>query len=180
MIDCDFENLMNEKDIVSMTRQISDCYSTNRKANIPFNLVLFDLNQQLETNLVKNNYQNWIGLSGVKKGTYNNIKEYNKDKEIIYLTADSDNEISELSSNHIYIIGGIVDRNKHKLLTFNKANEMGIKHARLPIGDYLHLKSSKVLATNHVFSILSHYVNIKNDWKEAFLSIIPKRKFYDK
>lgn len=177
MIDCDFESLMCDKDIISMTRQISDCYSTNRKADKPFNFVLYDLDQKLYDNLNKNNYQNWIGVSSVKKATYSNVKEYNKNKEVIYLTADSDNEITELDSNTIYLIGGIVDRNRYKQLTFNKANELGIKHAKLPIGDYINLKSSKVLATNHVFSILSYFVNTKSDWKEAFMSIIPKRKF---
>ena len=97
-------------------------------------------------------------------------------QKIFYLSADSENDINELNKDNKYIIGGIVDRNKYKFLSYNKAKELGINHGKFPIGKYLNLNSSKVLTTNHTFAILNEF-NLKHDWKEAFLSIIPKRKF---
>ncbi|KAF9534565.1 guanine-1-methyltransferase-domain-containing protein [Crepidotus variabilis] len=95
----------------------------------------------------------------------------------IYLTADTEDELTELSPNETYIIGGICDHNRYKNLCINKARESGIRTARLPIGRYLaSLPTRKVLTVNQVFEILVKWVETK-DWEEALYSVIPKRKF---
>jgi tRNA (guanine9-N1)-methyltransferase len=43
--------------------------------------------------------------------------------KLVYLTADSDNLIDTLDKDMIYIVGGIVDHNRYKLLTYKKATE---------------------------------------------------------
>ncbi|EPZ33683.1 NAD(P)-binding domain-containing protein [Rozella allomycis CSF55] len=91
-----------------------------------------------------------------------------KDK-IVYLTADSENTIDKLNEDAVYIIGGIVDRNRHKSLCFDKANKEGISTARLPIGEYLKLSGSKVLTVHQV-------IDCDGDWGKAFEKVIPKRK----
>ena len=35
-------------------------------------------------------------------------------ESLVYLTADSPNELTELRAEDVYIVGGIVDRNRHK------------------------------------------------------------------
>ncbi|KAK0113718.1 tRNA (guanine(9)-N(1))-methyltransferase [Cadophora gregata] len=94
---------------------------------------------------------------------------------IVYLTADSDDTLSVLSPNTTYIIGGIVDKNRHKGICYKRAAERGIKTARLPIGEYMTMQSRSVLAVNHVFEIMLAWMET-GDWGEAFLKVIPKRK----
>jgi tRNA (guanine9-N1)-methyltransferase len=115
---------------------------------------------------------------------------------VIYLTADSNDELSELKPDENYIIGGIVDRNRYKArpsLSFivligthlrrlqnlceNKAREANIRTARLPIGKYLaNLPTRKVLTVNQVFEILVKWAETK-DWEVALNHVMPKRKF---
>lgn len=43
--------------------------------------------------------------------------------KLVYLTADAAEELHQLDSAGIYIIGGLVDRNRHKNICQNKAAE---------------------------------------------------------
>jgi tRNA (guanine9-N1)-methyltransferase len=50
----------------------------------------------------------------------------------------------------VYIIGGIVDRNRLKGATYNRAIADGIATAKLPLDDYLQMGSAtRVLTVNH-------------------------------
>ena len=73
----------------------------------------------------------------------------------MYLTADSENTLEVLDPSDVYIIGGIVDRNRYLNLTLDRAKEHGIRHGKLPIGDHMKLSTSSVLTVNHVFQIVS-------------------------
>lgn len=95
--------------------------------------------------------------------------------EVIYLSSDSDNVITKLEPHCTYIIGGLVDRNREKGICYKAAMNAGVKTARLPIGEFLEMKSRKVLTTNHVNEIMLHWLDL-GDWGEAFIKVIPKRK----
>lgn len=74
-------------------------------------------------------------------------------RQLVYLSADSEEELETLSPDEIYIIGGIVDHNRHKMLCQDKAEGLGIRTARLPIGKYIqNLPTRKVLTVNQVSS----------------------------
>lgn len=102
------------------------------------------------------------------------VAEFSTDS-VVYLSADSPNILDRLEPNTSYVIGGLVDRNREKRLCQQRAEEKGIRTAKLPIGEYLQMASRQVLATNHVVEIMSKWLET-GDWAEAFMAVIPKRK----
>lgn len=96
-------------------------------------------------------------------------------RDIIYLTSDSPDTLTELRPYSTYIIGGLVDRNRHKGICYKRAMERGMRTAKLPIGEYMQMASRFVLATNHVSEIMVRWLEL-GDWGEAFERVVPKRK----
>lgn len=163
---------MCEKELKSLGQQLAYVYSVNKKMDNPLNLMFTGVGEKLKQLLDKSNAQNWA-VQIFHKQTYLDVVQ-DKSK-LVYLTADSPNLIQELDSEKAYIIGGIVDHNRHKLLTYTKATEQGIAHARLPIGENVQLCSSAVLTVNIVFEIIAKFLTI-NDWKSTLDQCIPDRK----
>ncbi|KAL9055404.1 MAG: hypothetical protein Q9162_003601 [Coniocarpon cinnabarinum] len=95
--------------------------------------------------------------------------------EVVYLTSDSPNTLQVLKPYSTYIIGGIVDKNRHKGICYQRACDHNTKTARLPIGEYIKLSSRHVMATNHVHEIMLKWLEYR-DWGKAFMAVIPQRK----
>lgn len=55
----------------------------------------------------------------------------------------------------MYVIGGLIDRNRHKGVCFKKAQELGCAAAKLPVRDVVEMSGSHVLTVNQVIQILS-------------------------
>lgn len=98
--------------------------------------------------------------------------------DIVYLSSESENVIGEegFEPNKTYVIGALVDHNLHKGLCYSLAKDAGISHARLPIDEFVNLKTRKVLSIDHVFHIIGSVASQKMSWADAFLSILPDRK----
>jgi len=294
VIDCGFDDLMVEKEIMSLGSQITRAYSDNSKA--PFQAHLYvsgwtaesELRKRFE-GLLKGMYKNWrgvvfteqdfvaaasmaeiemsgkyggrmvgafgryapakdaqanaadvsIGGQGAEVGgmedssevvavqalndetTAEAAPEYHTNStgsitgfstaalqdagEVIYLTSDSPHTLTELKPYHTYVIGGLVDKNRHKGICYKTALDKNaeltsramevsistndtndpaatliarrkeIKTAKLPIGEYMSMTARHVLATNHVVEIMLRWLETR-DWGQAFLSVMPKRK----
>ena len=95
---------------------------------------------------------------------------------VVYLSADSPHVLSELRHDTVYVIGGLIDRNRHKGLAQARAEAAGITTARLPIDQFVQLQASRMLTTLHVVQILLAWQDCGRDWKRAFLTVIPPRK----
>jgi tRNA (guanine9-N1)-methyltransferase len=203
VIDCGWDNLMHDTERKSLATQITRAYSDNYKAFFKSHLIIssFDklLKERFDTVLGKA-HESWRGvrfmqedfayaaeqakgwMTGPRGGRLAGVFTPKDDSppspengEIIYLSSDSPNTLTELKPYSTYIIGGLVDKNRHKGVCYQKATELGIKTAKLPIGDYLRMASRPVLATNHVIEIMVKWLEL-GDWGEAFMKVIPQRK----
>ena len=260
MIDCGFDHLMVEKELISLGSQVTRAYADNTRTPFPVHLVISSwdgkLKERFDTVLSKH-YENWkgvkftsddfavaskqawhdmIGAKGGKlAGAFEEFACFHNDErvspvkirdpvtgikvydarpegdippenpspshpepaqppaerpglelvmhpeeienngEIIYLTSDSPDTLQYLNPYSTYIVGGLVDKNRHKGICYKTACNKQIRTAKLPIGEYMEMQSRQVLATNHVVEIMLRWLEC-GDWGDAFMQVIPKRK----
>ncbi|XP_013781221.2 LOW QUALITY PROTEIN: tRNA methyltransferase 10 homolog A-like [Limulus polyphemus] len=169
--DVSLDELMTEAERSKCFKQLQHCYSMNRRAPAPLQLYITSFSGAIRENLSK-----YPGI--VNWDVYFHEEDYidcfGKDR-VVYLTSESANIVEKLEDSKIYIIGGLVDHNRHKGLCYRKAIEKGISHARLPIDEFIKMQTRKVLTIDHVFEILLR-VSEGKTWQEAFLSVLPQRK----
>ncbi|XP_070849424.1 tRNA methyltransferase 10 homolog A [Chaetodon trifascialis] len=173
VVDCSFDDLMLIKDVRKLHKQIQRCYAENRRALHPVQFYLTSLGGQLRQSMDEKDkgWVNWKDIS-IKTEHYSEVVAK---EELVYLTSDSPNVLEELDQKKAYVIGGLVDHNHHKGITFERAKELGIDHAQLPLSSFVKMNSRKVLAVNHVFEIILAYLE-KGTWQEAFFTVLPQRK----
>ncbi|XP_054258153.1 tRNA methyltransferase 10 homolog A-like isoform X1 [Macrosteles quadrilineatus] len=170
-LDFSFDDLMTEADIGKCLKQLNNCYCLNRRATNPLQLHVTNFSGKAKIQFDKTTpYKNW----DVNFHEANHLEVFSKE-DLVYLTSDSDNVLSTLDHSKVYVIGALVDHNKYKNHTLEVAIKQGIQHAQLPIGEYLEMKTRKVLTINHVFAIMIH-ASEGTSWKDALLKVIPPRK----
>ncbi|XP_043698568.1 tRNA (guanine(9)-N1)-methyltransferase [Telopea speciosissima] len=176
IIDLEFSDLMTPNEIHSLVQQIMYCYAVNGKSPLPGHLWLTGCRGEIETQLQRlPGFGKWT----IEKESRSYVEALQDQKDnLVYLTADAETVLDELDPKKIYIIGGLVDRNRWKGLTRKKAQDQGIQTAKLPIGNYLKMLSSQVLTVNQVVEILLKFLETR-DWKTAFFQVIPQRKRHE-
>jgi tRNA (guanine9-N1)-methyltransferase len=200
VMDCSYDELMESRERISLAGQLTRSYSDNSRAPYHGNLMFssFDklLKERFDTVLWC--HKNWKhiriiqedfvhaaeiakeAMSGPKGGKLagpfaDQPDAKPEDGEIIYLSSDSENTLTELKPYSTYIVGALVDKNRHKAVCYKHAVSKGIKTAKLPIGQYIEMAHRPVLATNHVVEIMLKWLEVR-DWGEAFMQVIPTRK----
>lgn len=171
MVDCSYDNVMTKQEIISLDRQLRHCYSVNLQAEKPvhFSLSSFKIGGSTQKLIAKqggSDKWSWFTSEDDYLVTHNT-------QNLVYLTAESDNEISELESGKTYIIGGIVDHNRLKGIAHKKATEQGIATARLPLEKWMKNGVRKVLTITQVFSVMVDAQ--KEQWATAFKKTLAPR-----
>jgi tRNA (guanine9-N1)-methyltransferase len=179
-IDCSFENLMQQSEIASLVQQIRYCYAYNKKSNNPCLVGVTSLqpnsiaHQQLSK---ESGFDTWSQRAFTCTGQSLEVYYHQNLSNVVYLTSDSTTTLQGLEDDKIYVIGGIVDRNRLKRTAIERAEKLGVATAKLPLDEYLsNISSTKVLTCNHVFDILLQYRANDNDWSKALQQVLPSRK----
>lgn len=169
---------MTFKEINSLSLQLRYCYATNKRSKNPVYLSVSSLSGQTRGLLDKvcGFPDQWAGRAFSCSEKPLEVFHAKARDRLVYLTSDSENTLEQLEDDKIYVIGGIVDRNRLKGAAMSRAESLGIATAKLPINEHLKLFSTKVLTCNHVFDILIKYREFGNDWKKALFAVLPQRK----
>ncbi|CAI5741429.1 unnamed protein product [Hyaloperonospora brassicae] len=173
VIDCEFEEKLTEKEKKSLSQQIMFSYGVNRRSRAPMSVYITSLHGDIRKNLEKIvGFHEWQAFAGLSESYMDLFKK----ESLVYLTADSPTVITKLRRDKVYIIGGIVDRNRLKGITYQKAVAQGIETAKLPLDAVVEMgAATRVLTVNHVFEILAQFSEV-NDWAQATLATLPSRK----
>lgn len=141
--------------------QIMYCYAVNGRCSSPAHLWLTGCQGEMQAQLQRlPGFDKWV----IEKENRPYIEAFEDQKErLVYLTADSETTLDVLDPKHIYIIGGLVDRNRWKGLTKKKAEDQGIQTAKLPIGTYLKMSSSQVCSVLWINKSLSYFSMLPSD-----------------
>lgn len=199
VIDMDFEEFMTEAETGASAKQVARIYSLNRHAENPCQLHVSSFKGKIEQTFATKNtgYKNWdchmhaddyLNIfktsdhqrSSLMDDDYDDNEESFR-KKFVYLTGDAQEDLPDVEEilkddSKIFIIGGLVDHNRHKMLCYTKASDKNISTARLPIAKYVKLSQRSILSTVAVFEIMLNILGSQMTWSEALHQAIPKRK----
>ncbi|XP_027204481.2 uncharacterized protein LOC113798187 [Dermatophagoides pteronyssinus] len=192
VIDCDYESFMNENELRKLCKQLMYCYAINRRSSAPAQLWITSMRGKLLELMERlhHSYHNWDCKITDKHWTEvlfsNNIVDYKSNPKIIYLTGDAKATIPDCqqikeSNDYVFIIGGLIDHNRHKCLCLKRAREeFQMNYGQLPIGEHIQMNQRRILSIPHVYEIMLLASNgmIDNNfsWTNIFQKVIPNRK----
>lgn len=164
LIDCDYEYTVG--DAKRLVFELQKSMSLNRAASLPFNITVTGLKSNLLREQFDRNKQECLSSSMPSLNTHEeSFIELYKDKKLIYLTPQSNKELSEYDNDAIYIIGGLTINCKAPA-SYEKAVSLKIPNYRFPLSflPFRAMRGAKSLEISECISILLHfkeYGNIK-------------------
>ena len=137
IIDCHFQTVLTEKELKSLCVQLGYCHAVNQRMEKPMQLSITSYFGFVKEQTQACGADGW----GLKLHEESMEKVFPKEK-LVYLTADSPDVLDQfnekfplnsLNLSDIYIVGGLVDHNRFPKGTYNRAQELGIRSAKLPL-----------------------------------------------
>lgn len=179
-VDVGWEGVMGEKEERSLARQLAYSYSAVRKAvergERPLALSVAGLGESVRRamHFTASGWEMWP-FPVVEDA----LTKLHPARNVVYLTHDAEDVLEQLEPNDIYVIGGLVDRNRLKGATLQRAKELEVRAKRLSLDEEVSLAhGTPVLTVNHCVEIMLHAANGKS-WRDAYIAVLPVRKGLD-
>lgn len=171
-IDLSYSDCMNAKEHASLSRQVTRCWGSNRRASAPVSLHLAGLASCPASCLPPGDQINSWKVHRVERDV---ADAFSRD-ELVYLSPDADEPLERLESHCVYVIGGIVDGSVLKRTTLERSAAVGAKAVRLPIAEHApEVANSRLpLTLTAVLEILLA-VHAGGEWSTALRAAVAPR-----
>jgi len=156
----------------SLSKELLNAISFNKSSKAPFQLHLTNVSNNCQNNII-----NRLGLSSdfapCNITSECHLQMFPRDR-LVYLSPDSRNDLKYFNHQDIYVIGGILDKfDDRQPFTLSAAKKLKIRHARLPMKQYIGLTAELNIET--CVNILAD-VKDSQDWFFA-MRWVPSRHF---
>ncbi|XP_070558959.1 tRNA methyltransferase 10 homolog C-like [Ptychodera flava] len=176
IIDHSYEDDMTMREIKALVKQLSEVLGAMKTQWEPFHMLWTDIRRG---GLVENEIQRVFG-DYLDKLLIDTTDESFTDifprEQLVYLSADSPNVLTQYDPNKVYIVGGMVDLTIRPRVSLAKAKRYNIASARLPLDHYMKWGpgGGKNLTVDQMVKIM---LELKKSgiWQKA-LKHVPMRK----
>jgi len=174
VIDLGLDYVMRQAEVSSFVSQMKSVYSQNRAQWEPFSLHLcnYDHNKPGMRELIENkDCLDWRW--DVTSSCFSSMFPLER---LVYLCPDAPEVATEWRHDDIYVVGGVVDREKGGggQITLSKTKRLGIRSQKLDVDKYFKKKKSPLLTLDVMFACLVDARDSNGNWAYS-LRHIPKR-----
>lgn len=183
IFDFDYDEHMNLWYCNNMAEQVLESYGLNRYHYYdPYDMWFcnFRTNDPTAANTIKPLTASKVEhMVTIKPDCFTN---YFDKSRLVYLSPNSPHTLKSVGKNDdVYIIGCYNDKGNSKPVSFRKAEQLGIRSAKIPIDQSVYWKGpTKALCINHVTGIMLEALANGNDWTKAILKHVPSRRIKSK
>lgn len=178
VVDFDFEQYMQRREVINTCDQVANLFGHNYKAKEPFDLWFCNYHKNsLTGERLAQSIPNLTAPNAMISLEERSYLDYFPKERLVYLTPHANNTLNKFSEDDIYIMAALVDKSLKAPVSLAKAKREGVRMARLPIDEHVIWGAySKVLTLNQIVAIMLEVKSNGGDWKDAFLKWIPSRK----
>ncbi|KAE9419964.1 hypothetical protein Angca_005774, partial [Angiostrongylus cantonensis] len=183
VVDCRFFPLLSPRGAELTALQLKYLISENRDERTPWQLYFTSFDDSLDR-MKSLKKRHLCGMDSPMTSSpvvsSHSFSSLFPRERILYLSPDAEEELTDVDEDHVYVLGGIVDRvverNIPRQASLTTALSEQVTCKKLPLDRYVKWKSgTKFLTLTAVSSILRNVYSSGGNWEDALRSHIPVR-----